>query len=166
MIINKNLSPIGTTKSANTISLAGLLRLNLISLKYDKQGNRRGTEGGWTADDFVARWHMFERFVDKLCLIQFHDPDTWMTAQLNEEERLRSELKSKLWKGQVDGVQYACIVDWDFTLRIEWRTDKVKRYPRDYCAKVRLIRCSSAFEKGLLPRRINAISPIPHILRS
>lgn len=115
--------------------LAGLVHLDLIPFKYDELGNRLGTRDEWFADDFLVRWVDYQNFVNKFHLVQCPNPAKWMTAQLNEEERL--EKKKQPWKGEIDGVRQAGpIMEWDFLMGLEWKQGQGERYPREFSSKV------------------------------
>lgn len=147
--------------------LRGLVDAKLVHFKSDKNGDK-ATDDDWIVDDFIARWAIYEKFVDEFKLVECPSPVTWLIAELSNEYRLKKMLvpvsqisipqylhhvtfpcpeigianSSEQWRGCIGQGKIPLaepVMPWTFLLSLEQHPKTPEKYPRLYSSEVRSI---------------------------
>ncbi|QSZ29419.1 hypothetical protein DSL72_003933 [Monilinia vaccinii-corymbosi] len=112
--------PYATFKKAAYV-LSGLEKVGAVSWRGGREGVK--TRGGWTVDDFLARFAQYEQFTAEWRFLHAPSPIAWLEAELADElrrERLGGRRRKVPWKGLMDGVRVVEVVGWEVLGGIYW----------------------------------------------
>ncbi|KAM0163376.1 hypothetical protein ACHAPG_001300 [Botrytis cinerea] len=92
------------------------------------------TQGGWTVDDFLARFAKYEQFTKEWKFLYAPNPVMWLEAELADEarrERMGGRRRKAPWMGLVEGVEMVEVVSWEALGKFYWDDGEEGRgYPR------------------------------------
>ncbi|KAF7856907.1 hypothetical protein EAF04_009668 [Stromatinia cepivora] len=118
--------------------LSGMEQVGAIYWQSGREGVK--THGGWTVDDFLARFAKYEQFTEEWRFLYTPNPIAWLEAELADEmrgERMGGGRRRVPWMGLVDGVEMVEVVDWEALGEFYWDDGEEGRgYPRLFaCGK-------------------------------
>lgn len=112
--------------------LAGLEQVGAIYWQSGREAVK--TQGGWTVDDFLARFAKYEQFTKEWKFLYAPNPVTWLEAELADEarrERMGGRRRKAPWMGSVEGAEVVEVVSWQALGEFYWDDGEEGRgYPR------------------------------------
>ncbi|TGO16329.1 hypothetical protein BTUL_0029g00180 [Botrytis tulipae] len=112
--------------------LAGMEQVGAIYWQSGREAIK--TQGGWTVDDFLARFAKYEQFTKEWKFLYAPNPVTWLEAELADEarrERMGGRRRKAPWMGLVEGVEVVEVVSWQALGEFYWDDGEEGRgYPR------------------------------------
>ncbi|KAK6612354.1 hypothetical protein H4I96_01567 [Botrytis cinerea] len=94
--------------------LAGMEQVGAIYWQSGREAVK--TQGGWTVDDFLARFAKYEQFTKEWKFLYAPNPVMWLEAELVDEarrERMGGRRRKAPWMGLVEGVEMVEVVSWE-----------------------------------------------------
>ncbi|TGO82059.1 hypothetical protein BPOR_0933g00070 [Botrytis porri] len=101
--------------------LAGMEQVGAIYWQSGREAVK--TQGGWTVDDFLARFAKYEQFTQEWKFLYAPNPITWLEAELADEatrERMGGRRRKAPWMGLVEGVETTEVVSWQALCEFYW----------------------------------------------
>ncbi|KAK6613216.1 hypothetical protein H4I95_01560 [Botrytis cinerea] len=112
--------------------LAGMEQVGAIYWQSGREAVK--TQGGWTVDDFLARFAKYEQFTKEWKFLYAPNPVMWLEAELVDEarrERMGGRRRKAPWMGLVEGVEMVEVVSWEALGKFYWDDGEEGRgYPR------------------------------------
>ncbi|KAF7953664.1 uncharacterized protein EAE97_001063 [Botrytis byssoidea] len=112
--------------------LAGMEQVGAIYWQSGREALK--TQGGWTVDDFLARFAKYEQFTEEWKFLYAPNPVTWLEAEMVDEarrERMGGRRRKAPWMGLVEGVEVGEVVSWQALGEFYWDDgEEGTGYPR------------------------------------